>query len=82
MVIASVAHSLSRKLPFTFDLTAVTLDQGQPDLMLKTCARYAKWALPIGLNIETRFRLSETPDGKTYCALCSKMRRASYTNFS
>lgn len=66
------------KVPFNFSITAVTLDQGQPgfdDRAMKT--RYGQ--MGVRYHIEYRDTYSvvvdKTPDGKAYCALCSRMRR-------
>ena len=66
------------KVPFDFSVTAVTLDQGQPgfdDRAMK--ARYKE--MDVRYHIEYRDTYSvvvdKTPDGKAYCALCSRMRR-------
>jgi tRNA 2-thiocytidine biosynthesis protein TtcA len=67
-----------RKAPFAFDVTAVHVDQGQPGY---DGAPLRGWLERLGAPFEI---VSEdtystvvdlTPEGKTYCAVCSRMRR-------
>lgn len=69
---------LQRKAPFEFSIVAVNLDQGQPS--------FPKHVLPEYLAAEGHeFRVVEkdtysivkamVPEGKTYCSLCSRLRR-------
>ena len=67
-----------RRAPFSFSIVAVNLDQGQPN--------FPKHVLPDYLSREGyEFRVVEEdtysivkeriPEGKTYCSLCSRLRR-------
>lgn len=67
-----------RRAPFQFDVTAVHLDQRQPGY---DGAPLRDWLRRLGAPFEI---VSEdtyttvvdlTPEGKTYCAVCSRMRR-------
>ena len=67
-----------QRVPFSFSITAVTLDQGQPgfdDRMMRK--RYEE--MGVAYHIEYRDTYSvvvdKTPEGKAFCALCSRMRR-------
>ena len=67
-----------QRVPFSFSITAVTLDQGQPgfdDRMMRQ--RYED--MGVAYHIEYRDTYSvvvdNTPEGKAFCALCSRMRR-------
>lgn len=67
-----------RKAPFPFEVTAVHLDQGQPGY---DGAPLRAWLSAFGAPFEivavdtysTVLRL--TPEGKSYCGACSRMRR-------
>lgn len=81
----SLLLKYKQKVPFDFSITAVTLDQGQPgfdDRAMK--ARYAQ--MGVSYHIEYRDTYSvvvdKTPDGKAYCALCSRMRRGILYNLA
>lgn len=65
-------------VPFNYSLTAVTLDQGQPGFDdTEMQSRYRE--MGVRYHVEYRDTYSvvteHTPEGKAYCALCSRMRR-------
>jgi tRNA 2-thiocytidine biosynthesis protein TtcA len=73
-----ILQSLQRSAPVEFDIVAVNLDQKQPD--------FPEHVLPDYLAARgVRYRIVEedtysivkatTPEGKTYCPMCSRLRR-------
>lgn len=69
---------LQRKAPIDFEVVAVNLDQGQPGFPKDVLPRYLS-ALGVRHDILTEDTYSivkeKTPEGKTTCALCSRLRR-------
>jgi tRNA 2-thiocytidine biosynthesis protein TtcA len=67
-----------RRAPFPFELVAVHLDQGQPGY---DGAPLRAWLTALGVPFEIVARdtystvVELTPAGKTYCSLCSRLRR-------
>ncbi len=67
-----------RRAPFDFSLIAVHLDQSQPGY---DGAPLRRWLEASGLEHEILRRdtystvIEETPAGKAYCAVCSRLRR-------
>jgi tRNA 2-thiocytidine biosynthesis protein TtcA len=74
----SLLMALQRKAPVKFDLLAVNLDQKQPGFPEHVLPEYLR-----GLNIPFRIVQRDTysvvkrliPEGKTYCSVCSRLRR-------
>ena len=67
-----------RKAPISFGLLAVNLDQGQPnfpDHILPDL--FARWDVPFHIEKEDTYSivLEKTPVGKTFCTVCSRLRR-------
>ncbi|MCB9713578.1 MAG: tRNA 2-thiocytidine(32) synthetase TtcA [Myxococcales bacterium] len=72
-------RAYQRKLPFPISLVAMNLDQGQPGYDPEPLREHLR-AHDFEHHIEVRDTYSvvlrNTPEGKTYCSRCSRMRRA------
>ena len=73
-----VLRSLQRNAPVRFTLFAVNLDQKQPGFPANVLPEYLD-ELDVEYHIveEDTFSIVKdlTPDGKTYCPICSRLRR-------
>lgn len=77
--------SLKRNAPVDFDVVAVNLDQKQPNFPADVLPRYLD-----GLGLEYHVVEEDTytvvkaltPAGKTYCPVCSRLRRGVLYNFA
>jgi len=69
---------MRRKAPFEFSLIGVNLDQGHPGFPQQVIA---DWCVAEGHEHKMLRRdtysivLEKVPEGKTYCSLCSRLRR-------
>jgi len=69
---------LRKRAPFEFSLLAVHLDQGQPGYDGAPLERYlAEHGYDYRILREDTYRIvkDNVPEGKTYCSLCSRLRR-------
>ena len=77
--------SLKRNAPVHFELVAVNLDQKQPDFPEHVLPEYLK-NLGVDYHIieEDTYSIvkSVTPENKTYCPVCSRLRRGILYNFA
>jgi tRNA 2-thiocytidine biosynthesis protein TtcA len=71
-------RALQAKAPVDFDLIAVHLDQGQPGYDGAPLERWlASEGVPHKVLHENTYDIvtEKIPEGKTYCSLCSRLRR-------
>ncbi len=77
--------SLKRSAPVNFDLVAVNLDQKQPDFPEHILPGYLeKLGVEYHVIEEDTYSIvkSVTPENKTYCPVCSRLRRGILYNFA
>ena len=69
---------LARRAPVSFSLVAVNIDQGHPGYPGERLAGYmARGGHEFRMVAEDTYAIvtSKIPEGKTYCSLCSRLRR-------
>ncbi|MFT7579181.1 MAG: tRNA 2-thiocytidine biosynthesis protein TtcA [Myxococcota bacterium] len=77
-VMLHLLRELQRRLPFKFELFAVNLDQKQPNFPTEVLPTYmAKHGYTFHQLQRDTYSvvLKKVPANKTYCALCSRLRR-------
>lgn len=78
-------HKLRRKYKYSFEIHAYTLDQVQPgwnDSGLREWLELNKYEYTIEARDTYSIVKDKIPEGKTYCSLCSRLRRGNIYRFA
>lgn len=77
-ILLALLEQIRQRAPFSFTIEAVIVDQKQPGFFAD---HFLEWVKSLGINIhvleEDTYSIvkEKTPENKTFCALCSRLRR-------
>ena len=85
-VMLALLKEIQSRAPYTYQLEAAILDQKQPGFDVSSFKQWVENEVGVPLHVIERDTYSvvkaKTPEGGTYCVLCSRMRRAILYDFA
>jgi len=78
VILAFMLREIQRRAPFSFTITPVLIDQGQPDFDTAEFERFMhENGLPLTIVREKTYTLvrEKIPEGDALCPLCARLRR-------
>ncbi len=78
-------NEIKKRAPISFSIEPVILDQKQPGFLVD---QFRDWVSSLGLELkileEDTYSIvkEKVPEGKTYCSLCSRLRRGILYNYA